>query len=123
MEIIDAPVKGIRDDLFAAIRYETRKGTKGTVIGLQLNGHFVFKWLVQEAWERVVASIRTASTCQFYSSEQLFNDAERWTALPRGFHIAIGRCLAYFADEHNRMLPLECVNPWDNNKLYRVIAQ
>lgn len=112
--------KVIRHDLFGGIKYETRKGKKSAVIGLQLGPHFVFKWVVQESWKHFAASIPTASTCKFYSSEDLFNDAERWEALEKPFHIAIGRCLAYFVDK--KMLPLSCGNPYARNKLYLVTS-
>jgi hypothetical protein len=110
----------IHHDRFAAIKYQTRKDKKSAAIGLQLGPHFVFKWLVQESWNHFAASIPTASTCKFYSAENLFNDAERWEALEKPFHIAIGRCLAYFVDK--KMLPLSCGNPYASNKLYLVTS-
>jgi hypothetical protein len=73
----------IRHDMFRAIRYEKR-GKKGAMIGVQLGPHFVFKWLVQESWDHFAASIPTASRCKFLSSEDLFNDAQRWARLPNG---------------------------------------
>src|SRR5665647_1640594 len=114
---------GIRHDLFAAIPYEKRSGPNGTVIGLQLGPHFVFKWLVVEAWEHFAASIATANKGKFHSSEDLFNDAQRWAELEKPLHIAIGRCLALFANERNRMLPVSCVNPHQSNKLYGLIGR
>lgn len=111
----------IRNDLFAELKYQSRKGKKSAAIGLQLGPHFVFKWLVQESWNHFAASIPAASTCKFYSSEDLFNDAERWEALEKPFHIAIGRCLAYFVDK--KMLPLSCGNPYASNKLYLVTCK
>jgi hypothetical protein len=119
MEANNEIKRAIRHDLFAAIKFVKRPGKKGPVIGLQLGRQFVFSWLVKEAWENFAASIPMASTCKFYSSEDLFNDAERWAALAKTLHFAIGRCLAYFVN--NKMLPLECVNPHESNKLYRVI--
>lgn len=113
---------GIRHDLFAAIKYEKRPGKRGDVIGLQLDAQFVFKWLVVESWARFSASVVTASRCKFHSSEDLFNDAQRWGELEKPFHIAIGRCLAYFTRKPV-LLPLFCVNPHQSNKLYWVIDQ
>lgn len=122
MKITKEINRAIRHDLFKGIKFEKRPGKKnGPVIGLQLGPQFVFSWLVKEAWENFAASIPTASTCKFYSSEDLFSDAERWAALATTLHVAIGRCLAYFVN--NEMLPLECVNPHESNKLYRVIDQ
>lgn len=109
----------IRHDLFAAIKFEKRQGGNGTTRGLQLGPHFVFDWLVKDAWAHFAAGIPPANVVKFYSSEDLFNDAERWAALDKPFHIAIGRCLAFFVREG--MLPLFCVNPDANNKLYMVL--
>lgn len=113
---------GIRHDLFAAIQYEKRQGKKGDVIGLQLDAQFVFKWLVKEAWEHYAASIPNANKAKFFTSEDLFNDAERWARLDKPFHIAIGRCTAFFM--RKKMLPLSCINPHATDaKLYMVIGQ
>lgn len=88
---------------------------------MQLGPHFVFRWIFQEAWKHVSASIVTAKSWKFHSSEDLFNDAERWAALKKPIHIAIGRCLAYFVNKE--MLPLHCVNPHASNKLYVLKGQ
>lgn len=119
METINTPVKGIRADRFDAIQYERRPGKKGAVIGLQLGPHFVFRWIFQEAWKHISAGVLTVNKGDFHSSEALFNDAETWAGHDIGTRIAIGRCLVYF--EKNKMLPVACVNPRGNNKLYRVI--
>lgn len=111
----------IRHDLFAAIPYEKRSGVKGPVKGLDLDGHFVFGWLVQEVWDRVSVSVITASLYKFHTSEDLFNDPKRWADLEKPFHIAVGRCLAFFV--RHKMLPLECGNPGMRNKLYTVITR
>lgn len=123
MNIETEMTRGIRGDLFAAIKYEKRSGRNGTVIGLLLGRHFVFKWLVVEAWTHFSTSIVTANRYRFHSSEDLFNDAQRWAELEKPFHIGIGRCLALFANERNRMLPVSCVNPGQNNLLYQVLAK
>ena len=111
----------IRHDLFAAIAYANRSGAKRAVTGIDLDGHFVFRWLVQEAWNHISASVMTASPYKFHTSEDLFNDPDRWAELEKPFRIAVGRCLAYFV--RKKMLPLECANPWGNNKLYTVIPR
>ena len=108
----------IRHDRFAAMSYEKRTGPKGTVKGIDLGGHFVFKWLVEEVWDHACASVIAASQCHFYSTEDLFNDPERWVVLSKPLHIAAGRCIAHFAN--HKMLPLHCVNPGKKNKLYIV---
>ena len=112
---------GIRHDLFAAISYANRSGAKGVVTGMDLDGHFVFRWLVREAWDRISASVMTASPYKFHTSEDLFNCPERWVNLAKPFRIAVGRCLAYFV--RHKMLPLECANPSMSNKLYTVIVR
>ena len=114
-------ISGVRDDLFIALKYETRPGKRGTVIGRPLGQHFVFRWIFQESWQHFSASVETVNKGNFHSSEALFNDPERWAELKKSHHIAIGRCLAFFVREE--MLPLACVNPHANNKLYRVIYQ
>jgi hypothetical protein len=100
---------GIRHDLFQAIEFESRPGDGGTMTGLQLDAHFVFKWIVQTAWNHFCASIPTASRCKFYTCEALFNDKTEWASYERGIHIAIGRCLMFFCEQE--MLPVECGNP------------
>lgn len=116
---------GIRHDLFAAIKFEKRPGKNGGAIGLQLSPHFVFKWLVQEAWEHFATNIPNANRDKFLTSEDLFNDPTVWDGYDdetkKGIHIAIGRCLAYFVRE--KMLPLFCVKPHQSNKLYVVTGQ
>ena len=109
---------GIRHDLFAAISYANRSGAKGVVTGMDLDGHFVFRGLVRETWARTSASVVTANPYKFHTSEDLFNDPKRWADLKKPFHIAIGRCLAYFV--RHKMLPLECANPGKRNKLYAI---
>jgi len=105
---------GIRTDLFAAIKYESRKCKSGTVIGLELGGHFVFRWIFQEAWKHISAGIMTADRCKFHTAKSLFNDADAWAKFGAN---AIGRCLRYFVD--HRMLPLSVVNPNETgSKLY-----
>lgn len=106
----------IRNDLFAAIPYEKRCGVKGSVIGIDLDGHFVFRWFVLEVWNHVCAGVTTVNPYKFHSSENLFNDPVRWKDLDKQFHIAAGRCVAMFVRQ--KMLPLECVNPDVSNKRY-----
>jgi hypothetical protein len=112
---------GIRHDLFAAISYGNRSGAKGAVTGIDLDGHFVYRWLVRETWDRISASVITASPYKFYTAKELFDDPERWAVLETPFRIAVGRCLAYFV--RKKMLPLECANPGMTNKIYTVIAR
>ena len=109
----------IRQDLLDAIKYENRQGKHGDAIGKQLGAHFVFKWIFQDTWRRVAASIDTANKCKFHTAESLFNDATAWAEYHKPIRIAIGRCLAYFVE--NEMLPLFCVNPHASNKQYMVI--
>jgi hypothetical protein len=106
----------IRHDSFAAIAYEKRRSANGSAVGIELDGHFVFRWFVQEVWNHVCAGVTTANPYRFHSSEGLFNDPVRWKDLEKQFHIAAGRCLAYFVRQ--KMLPLQCVNPEERNKLY-----
>ena len=122
METIAERNTKIRDDLFAAIKYETRRaGKKTTVTGKQLGAHFVFAWIVKDAWDNISAGIAAADKYKFHSSEALFNNPTVWDDYDKPIHIAIGRCLAYFVA--NKMLPLACVNPGaGNNKLYRVLG-
>lgn len=112
---------GIRHDQFAAIRYQTRPGRKGAVIGLQLGPHFVFRWIFQEAWKHISAGVLSVNKGTFHSSEALFADAKAWAEHDKVTHIAIGRCLAYFVA--HKMLPLQCVTRRPGNKLYGVIYQ
>lgn len=113
---------GIRADRFAAIAYDKLPGKKGTVVGLQLGPHFVFKWIFLEAWNHISANIATANRSKFYKTESLFNDADVWAGFEIPIRIAIGRCLKYFVD--NNMLPLFCVNPHATGaKLYMVVNQ
>lgn len=108
---------GIRDDLFAAIKYENRKGKSGTVIGMELGGHFVFRWIFQEAWKHISVGIVTADRCKFHTAKSLFNDADAWARFEKNESIAIGRCLRYFVD--HGMMPLSVVNPNETGtKLY-----
>lgn len=113
----------IRHDLFAEIRYEKR-GKKVAVIGLKLDGHFVFKWIFQDAWKYISAGIVNADRDKLHSTESLFNNPTAWESYGekrKGTHIAIGRCLAYFV--RRNMLPLERFNPHQTNALYRFIGQ
>lgn len=121
METIDTPVKGIRTDLFEAIKYENPQGKKGGVVGMQLGPQFVFRWIFQEAWKHISVGIVTANRCKFHSSKALFNDPETWVGHDKVIRIAMGRCLAYFVS--NKMLPLSCVNPYERNKRYLVTGQ
>jgi hypothetical protein len=106
----------IRHDLFAATVYEKRRSANGSVVGIELGGHFVFRWFVQEVWNHFSAGVTTVSPCEFHSSEDLFNDPVRWADLEKPFHIAAGRCLAHFVRQ--KMLPLQCVNPDISNRRY-----
>ena len=106
----------IRHDLFATIAHEKRRSANGSVVGIELDGHFVFRWFVQEVWNHVCAGVTTANPYKFHSSKDLFNDPERWALMEKPFRIAAGRCVALF--ERDKMLPLECVNPGMSNKLY-----
>lgn len=99
----------IRNDRFAAIQYETRKSKRGTVIGLELTAHFVFRWIFQDAWKHISASVATAASGKFYTAESLFNDSASWAEYGHAHRVAIGRALVYFID--HGMLPLFCVNP------------
>lgn len=98
----------IRHDLFAAIKYETRSAKKGAVTGLQLGPHFVFKWIVQDAWKHISTTVATAVIAKVYTAESLFNDATSWAEYDHGHRVAIGRALLYFLDRN--MLPLHCLN-------------
>ena len=108
----------VRHDLFAAFSYQKRSSRKGTVTGIELGGHFVFQWFVEEVWDHVSANVLTVNPYKFHAVNDLFNDPERWVALKGPFHIAAGRCLAYFEDK--KMLPIECVNLGTGNRLYMV---
>lgn len=112
---------GIRVDRFEAIKYETRLGKNGAVIGMQLGAHFVLKWIFQDAWKHISAGMATADRYDFHTAKSLFNDCEAWAGHERSTCIAIGRCLAYFVTEE--MLPLHCVNPHASNKLYMLKGQ
>lgn len=109
---------GIRADRFEAIKYETRPGKNGVVIGMQLAAHFVLRWIFQDAWKHISAGMATADRYKFHTAKSLFNDCEAWAGHERSTCIAIGRCLAYFVSKE--MLPLHCVNPHASNKLYVV---
>lgn len=110
----------IRRDLFHSIPFEKRSGSKGVVEGIDLDGHFVFKWLVQEVWDHACKSVVTANPSKFYTTKALFNDPDGWKELEKQFHIAAGRCIAYF--ERRKMLPLHCVNPGESNRRYVVCS-
>ncbi len=107
-------------DRFEAIKYEKRRsGKNGTVIGLELSAHFVFKRIFQEAWKHLSVSVVTANRCKLHTAKSLFKDMEGWDEYDAGIHIAFGRCLKYFVE--NNMLPLHCVNPHISGaKLYAV---
>lgn len=111
----------IRHDLFRSIPFEKRSGARGVVEGIDLDGHFVFKWLVQEVWDHACKSVIAANPCKFYTAKELFNDPARWEELDKPYHIAAGRCIAYF--ERRKMLPLHCVNPGENNRQYVVCPE
>jgi len=113
----------IRHDRFRAIQYEKR-GKKGATLGVELDGHFVFKWIFEDAWKYISAGVVTANRCKFHTSKDLFNNPEVWDGYgekKKGIHIAIGRCLAYFVRQ--KFLPLSCVNPYASNKLYMVTCK
>lgn len=108
---------GVRDDLFEGIEYQARPGKGGKVIlGIQHPHRFVMRWKFVETWNCVRRSIATADRDRFHSTEDLFNDSERWSKYDIDIRRDFGRCLAYFVK--GGMLPLFCVNPEANNKLY-----
>lgn len=111
----------IRHDLFAAIPYEKRRSANGSVVGIELDGHFVFRWFVLEVWNHVCAGVTTVSPYRFHKTEDLFNDPVRWKDLDKQFHIAAGRCVAMFV--RHKMLPLQCVNPDMSNKLFALTVR
>ena len=117
METIETPVHCIRQDLFDAIKYEKRRTYPGSITGLEIDGHFVFDWILKTAWEHFVASIPQAKKHKVHTCQQLFNDPNGWDELA-DYHIAIGRSLSYF--EAKKMLPVERFNPYQNNAQYTV---
>lgn len=122
MNIIYAPNEGIRTDLFEAIRYETRPGKNGPVQGIRFPRRFVLRWMFEVTWKHVSAGVVAASPYRFHSTEELFNDAKLWAKYDADTHRVFGRCLAYFTNDDNRMLPLSCINRHQNNRLYQKIA-
>lgn len=99
---------GIRADLFAATKYETRQGKRGSMVGLQLSSHFVSKEIFETAWQTFRAAIGGADWSKQQTAKSLFNDPS-WDRLSFGRRIAIGRCLRYFVDQE--FLPLRLLNP------------
>ena len=111
----------IRHDLFAELKYQTRKDARGAAVqGIQFPRRFVLKWVFGLTWRKTSVGILTASRCRFYSTENLFADAELWAKYDDETHRNMGRCLSYFVNNNNKMLPLSCVNPSQNNKLYMI---
>ncbi len=111
----------IRQDLFDAIKFDGgRYPSKNRSTGKQLGAHFVFAWIFEEAWAKISIGLTKANKYKFHSTQALFDDDETWLTYEKPIRIAFGRCLAYFVE--NDMLPLACVNPWANNKLYRVLG-
>ena len=119
MEILEAPLLGIRHDLLAAIKWEQRPGTKGktgAVQGIQFPYRFVLKWAFDITWTCTSAGVLVAARYKPHSTEDLFSNAEVWCKYDSEMHRDFGRCLAYFVDK--KMLPLYCFNPHESNKLY-----
>lgn len=123
MNIIYAPDEGIRTDLFEAIKYKTLTGEKGPVQGIQFPRRFVLRWMFEVTWKQTSAGVVAANPYRFYSTEELFDDAEVWAKYDSDMHRVFGRCLTYFTSNDNRMLPLSCVNPHQNNRLYCKIVR
>lgn len=121
MNTIFAPADGIRTDLFRAINYETRPGKNGPVQGIQFPRRFVLRWMFEVTWKHISAGLVAANPYRLHSTEELFDDAELWAKYDADMHRVFGRCLAYFTNDDNRMLPLSCVNPHQNNRLYQKI--
>lgn len=120
MQEVNEIQRAIRHDRFAAIKYQTRKSTTGAAVqGIQFPRRFVLKWVFGVTWRKTSVGILTASRCRFYSTENLFADAELWAKYDDETHRNMGRCLSYFVN-NNKMLPLSCVNPSQNNKLYMI---
>lgn len=119
MQIIYTPDEGIRTDLFHAIKFETRRGKSVAVEGIQFPQRFVLQWMFDVTWKQVSAGVITATPYRLYSTEDLFDDSALWDRYDADMHRVFGRCLAYFSN--NKMLPLACVNPDRNNKLYQKI--
>lgn len=108
----------IRHDLFAELKYETRKGKKGTVQGIQFPRRFVLKWNFDVTWKYTSAGVLVAARYKPHSTEKLFANAEVWGKHGSEAHRDFGRCLALFVDK--KLLPLYCFNPHQSNLLYVV---
>lgn len=108
----------IRHDLFAELKYETRKGKKDTVQGIQFPRRFVLKWSFDITWQYTSSGVLAAARYKPQSTEKLFANAEVWGKYGSEAHRDFGRCLALFVGRE--FLPLYCFNPHQNNLLYVV---
>ena len=123
METIETPIKGIRDDLFAAIKYERRRTSGGvTEVGLVLPRRFVLKESVKITWRYCSAGILVANRYVLHTTESLFNDPTAWDVYADADHRDFGRVVAFFANQPIKLLPLHCTNPLQSNKLYQIIG-
>lgn len=113
--------KNIRTDLYEKMIYLRLPGKEGIVQGIQFPRHFVPKWKFDITWEYISKGILVVNPLAFHSTESLFNNAQVWTKFNPVDRRDFGRCLAYYARDDIRMLPLQCTNPTKNNKLYLVL--
>jgi hypothetical protein len=121
MESETSPIKGIRQDLFEAIKYKRVSGKTGPVYGIQFPRRFVLKWNFDVTWKYVTAGIHVVNRYKPHTTEGLFNNVEVWDSCGIEAHRDFGRCLAHFVN--GKMLPLSCFNPHESNKEYLISGQ
>ena len=90
------------------IQYSVRHGKRGPSVGIQIGRHWVFKWIVEEAFRRARETLSTSEPGALYTAKALYDDPA-WSELSFGRRIAIGRCIRLFADR--KMLPIRVINP------------
>ena len=100
---------GVRDDLFLGLKYAKRNTKRGPGTGLTFGRHWIFKWQICTAWERIRAGLATADWSRPQTAQSLYNDPD-WPQMNFGLRIAIGRCLRFFVN--HAMLPLRVINPY-----------
>ncbi|MBK8106505.1 MAG: hypothetical protein IPK42_13345 [Betaproteobacteria bacterium] len=105
---IPQPAAGPKAGQFEGLQYSVRHGLRGPSVGIQIGRHWIFKWIVEEAFKRARQTLSTSTPGAMHTAQTLYDDPE-WSRLRFGRRIAIGRCIRLFADR--KMLPIQVTNP------------
>jgi hypothetical protein len=93
---------------FSDIKYETRSGRRGNAHGIYIKGNnWIPKFQVIKMWEQAQKKLSLLDWSYSKTTKSFF-DSAAWKEMSRGHHIALGRCMRYFAE--HQMLPLRCIN-------------